>query len=159
MNCCLCSCGKGLLSHEFSIRLRIFDAEEARRDVVPPGETHGSIHISGDAEDQRPLEERQVRQGKNAAQERARPMTMKKTMISSTAMIVGFQSPLNSSPPVHHFVGGSTKITSSSPANTRNEASAVCATGRTASSSSVLCAQGHSGPMTVGRPLGIHSTA
>ncbi len=74
-------------------------------------------------------------------------------------MIVGFQSPLNSSPPVHHCVGGSTKITSSNPASTRNEASAVCAMGRTASISSVLWRSVTSGPSTLDSPVGIHSTA
>ncbi len=43
--------------------------------------------------------------------------TMKNAIVKPTAKIVGFQSPLKTSPPVHHGVGGSTKTTNSRSSN------------------------------------------
>jgi hypothetical protein len=59
--------------------------------------------------------------------------------IRATASSVGLQSPLSSSPPAHHCVGGATKITRKSPQYTRNVASAVCAIGTLAA---ITCAGG-----------------
>src|SRR5512143_2906300 len=49
-------------------------------------------------------------------------ITVKATS-STPTMIVGRQSPLSSSPPVNHSVGGSTKTTNSKPVSTRNDVS------------------------------------
>ena len=74
-----------------------------------------------------------------------------KATSNKPAMMVGRQSPLVTSPPASHSMGGSTNITNNKPVTTKNEVNVVCASGIAEENCCAICAAdrlaGANGPL------------